>query len=187
VRKSEWIRYAHAHDTEKPIFFQAVGRGRKDALDQLEKALGDLGLFPDARARVTKKMRDAMRRIDWSDLQGEHRHKLRKRGEGRRLSEKATYHERLAALADRLDISTSECGDLQDGKFLNDDDAAVVTLIESIGTALVFMQPEFWTQYSTYGAGRPPGAGNEQLNPRPEPGALRQRRRRQRKRDKYSS
>ena len=183
MRKSEWIPCAHTHDTEKPIFFQPVSRGGKDALDQLEKALGYLGLFPNARDRVTK-ICDAMRTIDWS--QGEHRQELRKRGEGRRLPEEATYHERLAALADRLDISTSECGGLQDGKFLNDDDAAVVTLIELIGTALVFMQPEFWTRYSTYGAGRPGGAGNKQLNPGPEPEALRQRRRRQRKRDKYS-
>jgi hypothetical protein len=194
VRKSELIRYAEARETEKPIYLQSLdGRWKQEMLDRLEKDFERLSRWHNAteaerqaeRERITKNC-DGVLAIDWSDLQAEHRRELQKHREGRRLPEGATYHERLAALADRLDISTSECGGLQDGKFLNDDDAAIVTLLQSIGVSLIFLQPEFWTLDATYGAGRPTGAKNKQIKTAVTKEAVRQRRRRQKKRDKYS-
>jgi hypothetical protein len=195
VKKSELIHYAEAREREKPIYVQRLdGAWKQEMLDILGKKFENDPHWHNAteakrqaeRERIAKRW-DRVLAIDWSDFQAEHRRVLQKRSEGRRLPEGATYHERIAALADRLDISTSECGGLQGGKFLNDDDAAIVTLLQSIGLSLIFLQPEFWTPYATYGAGRPPGVRNKQLNPKPEPPALRQRRRRQKKRDKYSS
>jgi hypothetical protein len=87
-----------------------------------------------------------------------------------------------------VDFSTQDRGadGLQDGKFLNDDDAAIVTLLQSIGVSLIFLQTEFWTPDATYGAGRPTGAKNKQIKTAVTKEAIRQRRRRQKKRDKYS-
>ena len=196
VRKSELMRYAEAQDREKPIIIQSLdGRWKQEVLDRLENDFERLDRWRNAteterqaeRERIAKNC-DRVLAIDWGDFQAEHRQVLKKRSNGRCLPEGATYHERLAALAGRLDISTSACGRLRDGKFLNDDDAAIVTLIQSIGVSLVFMQPEFWTPDATYGAGRPHGAKNKQIKTAVTKEAIRQRRRRlnKQKRDKYS-
>jgi hypothetical protein len=55
--------------------------------------------------------------IDWNAIHAEFRGDYKRRRMGRRLPEEATNHERLAALASRLDVPTSRCGELRDGQF----------------------------------------------------------------------
>jgi hypothetical protein len=124
------------------------------------------------------------------------------RSAGRRLPPEATQDERLAALAERLGISIEKCGlqlrrgtfmlttefgllKTQDGSFVHSDDSALVEdLRKRIGFALIPLQPEFLTLFAIHRPGRPRGGRNKELNPGSmvTEGALRQRRRREKKR-----
>jgi hypothetical protein len=86
---------------------------------------------------------------------------------------------RLQFLATRLGIEETEIGYADSPK---DREAA---LQREIGWRLLWLQPEMWDV--AVGPGRPPGRPNKVLNPFPSKDALRQRRSRKKKRDRYSS
>jgi hypothetical protein len=108
------------------------------------------------------------------------------RVKGKRMPPGATFAECLFALAKRLDVYTGGC----DPKSGRDPPDLLfgpwAELWKGVGESLITTQPEFWTLLDVSGRGRPPGAENKQLNSRAGKEALRQRRRRQKKRDKYS-
>ena len=148
------------------------------------------------------KLCDYYMSTDWDHEEYQQRLRLKEAlSPGRRLPSKATHDERLAALAERLGISIEKCGLqlqcgsfmltrefgllTQDGDFVHSDESALVEeLEERIGRDLKWLQPEFLTMFRTHRPGRPRGAINKELNPTSmvTEGALRQRRRREKKR-----
>jgi hypothetical protein len=66
------------------------------------------------------------------------------------------------------------------------DSPAIEEMEWRIGCVLLDAQPEFWTYWLKPSKGRPRGSGNKVLGAVVSKEALRQRRRRQKKRDKYS-
>jgi hypothetical protein len=140
---------------------------------------------------------------DWDHEEYQQRLRLKEaRSPGRRLPPEATQDERLAALAERLGISIDKCGlelqhgtfmltrefgllKTQDGRFVHSDESALVEdLRDRIGRDLICLQPEFLTLFPIHRPGRPRGGRNKELSPASmvTEGALRQRRRREKKR-----
>jgi hypothetical protein len=122
-------------------------------------------------------------------LDMERRYQAICRRRGRRLPPGSTFAECLLALANRIEVDTEgydpqSYTDFRPPFF---EGGPWGSLWETVGEQLIFAQPEFWTAMGAPKPGRPPGAENKQLNPKPEPEALRQRHRRQKKRDKNSS
>jgi hypothetical protein len=115
-----------------------------------------------------------------------YREKRRTRPKGRQLPWYTPNDTRLIALARRLGAAPEKyCPLTRDGKgFVDPDSPMVDRLWEDVGRWLILLQPEF--ERITFTSGRPPGARNKQIKTEVTKEALRQHRRRQKKRDKYS-
>jgi hypothetical protein len=130
--------------------------------------------------------RDATRHRCLEALEHERQWQAHFRTKGTRLPPGATFADCLFALAKRLGVYTRDCDPKANPDGV-DFDGPWKQMWESVGEKLMLSQPEFWTLFGASGPGRPSGAGNKQLDAKPSKGTLRQRRRRQKKRDKYSS
>jgi hypothetical protein len=130
---------------------------------------------------------DATRDQCLQTLEFERQYQASFRKKGKRLQPGATFAECLVALAKRLDVYRRDCDPkTQPGVFIDLFSDPWRQLWDSVSEKLIITQPEFWTLTGVSGAGRPPGAENKHLKTDVTKEALRQRRRRQKKRDKYS-
>ena len=161
---------------------------------RIEMAMMEIELA-NAPPNWTEEQRNEYRRAasDLYDLRiafGEHSNKLYRQAQktcskGQRLPWGTPFKRRLFALAERLGVVDERgCPRKNFGFEDHHESTEFENLIFEVGKALIKEQPEFELIVTT--PGRPPRARNKQLNPKPEPPALRQRRRRQKKRDKYS-
>jgi hypothetical protein len=131
---------------------------------------------------------DASRKACLHLLEMARRYQAICRERGERLPFGSTFAECLLALANRIDVDT----DGYDPQSYTDfrppyyERGRWSALWETVGEQLIFAQPEFRTAMGAPKPGRPPGAENKQIKKEVTKEALRQRRRRQNNRDKYS-
>jgi hypothetical protein len=130
---------------------------------------------------------DATRDECLRTLEFERRYQASYRTKGRRLPPEASFAECLVALARRLGVYTKDCDPkTEPGPGIDLLFGPWGQLWGSVGERLILKEPEFWSLFGVSGPGRPPGAENKQIKTAVTKEALRQRRRRQKKRDKYS-
>jgi len=160
-------------------------------LDYLEKNFERFSQTEAERRAVRERMAkwyDDIIANDWDEVERRARKSFRASRSGTLLPPEASDDQRIFALATRLEVLMPEHrrympgGDLY-GENIPEDFWVL------IGQFLAAQQPEFVTAFPgpMFGPGRPRGQPNKKTKMDVSKEAIRQRRRRQKKRDKYSS